>query len=118
MAQRPLALRALASLLKRLREPEFLGLLVLLGVTITGGTLFYRLTERWTWVDSLYFSVMTLTTVGYGDVTPDSPATKLFTSFYVLVGLGILLGFVGVVTRNAAEASRRLFEERSERKER
>jgi voltage-gated potassium channel Kch len=42
----------------------------------------------------LYFSVITLTTVGYGDFSPQTPAGKIFTMIYVLVGLGLISGFV------------------------
>ena len=45
-------------------------------------------------VDAVYFSVVTLTTVGYGDFAPQTDVGKLFTAVYVLVGIGILLTFV------------------------
>ena len=37
----------------------------------------------------MYFSVMTVATVGYGDIHPTNPATKLFTMAYVFVGVGL-----------------------------
>ncbi|KAM3699003.1 hypothetical protein ACB098_06G230400 [Castanea mollissima] len=40
-------------------------------------------------VDALYFTVVTLCTVGYGDIVPDSTFTKLFTCFYIIVGFVI-----------------------------
>jgi voltage-gated potassium channel Kch len=48
-------------------------------------------------VDALYFSVATLTTVGYGDFSPQTAAGKLFTVVYVLVGVGLLLAFLSRV---------------------
>lgn len=39
---------------------------------------------------------MTISTVGYGDFNPTTPFSKIFTTFYVLGGLGILLNFVTV----------------------
>jgi hypothetical protein len=42
-------------------------------------------------VDALYFSVVTLTTVGYGDFAPQTDLGKLFTAVYVRLGIGILL---------------------------
>lgn len=59
------------------------------------GTVFYRFVEDLAWLDSLYFSVITLTTVGYGDFSPATSTGKVFTMFYVLVGIGI---FVALVT--------------------
>jgi voltage-gated potassium channel len=61
------------------------------------GTLFYHNVEGWTWLDSSYFSVITLTTVGYGDFSPQTDLGKVFTMVYIFVGLGILSGFATVV---------------------
>ncbi len=66
-----------------------IGLLVL-------GTIFYHLIEGFSWVDAFYFSVITLTTVGYGDLSPHTDAGKLFTSGYVLFGVGIITTFISV----------------------
>jgi hypothetical protein len=41
----------------------------------------------WTFVDALYWSVVTGTTVGYGDLTPETPETKVFGMFYLLVSV-------------------------------
>jgi voltage-gated potassium channel len=75
-------------------DPQFKSLTRLAMIAITSGTVFYWLVEDLRLVDSLYFSVVTLATVGYGDFTPESDAGKLFTVVYVLVGVGILLSFV------------------------
>jgi voltage-gated potassium channel Kch len=42
-------------------------------------------------VDSLYFSVVTLATVGYGDLAPKTTEGKLFTIVYLLVGIGLFV---------------------------
>ncbi|XP_011096510.1 two-pore potassium channel 3-like [Sesamum indicum] len=41
-------------------------------------------------VDALYFCIVTMCTIGYGDITPDSTATKLFSIAFVLVGFGFI----------------------------
>ena len=71
----------------------------LLGVallTLFGGTLFYHFVEKLTWINAYYFSVVTLSTVGYGDITPHTDIEKLFTTFYIFVGVGILATFLSV----------------------
>ena len=59
-------------------------------VLILAGTVAYRLLEDWSWVDSVYFSVVAVTTVGFGDLTPSTDLSKLFTVAYVLVGISII----------------------------
>ncbi|KAF5738302.1 calcium-activated outward-rectifying potassium channel 3 family protein [Tripterygium wilfordii] len=52
-------------------------------------------------VDALYFCIVTMCTIGYGDITPNSTSTKLFSIMFVLVGFGfvdiLLTGMVGYV---------------------
>lgn len=89
---------AIISFLKVLREmlkdPEFRSLLYLAVLTLAIGTIFYHSVEGWRWLDSFYFSVITLTTIGFGDFTPKTDIGKIFTVIYIFVGLGILLGFI------------------------
>ena len=54
------------------------------------GTFAYRLMEDWSWVDSLYFSVVAVTTVGFGDLAPTTDGAKLFTVFYLISGITII----------------------------
>lgn len=54
--------------------------------------------DHWTIVDSMYFAVVTFTTIGYGDLTPDTYAGRIFTCIFALSGvacLGIALGVIG-----------------------
>ncbi|XP_015877192.3 two-pore potassium channel 3 [Ziziphus jujuba] len=61
----------------------------------------FRATETHPVVDALYFCIVTMCTIGYGDITPDSTATKLFSIMFVLVGFGfidiLLTGMVSYV---------------------
>ena len=53
-------------------------------------TVVYRIVEGWSWVDSLYFSVIAVTTIGFGDYTPTTDFTKLFTIAYVIAGVSLV----------------------------
>lgn len=59
--------------------------------TLLIGTFFYHWMEGWSYLDSLYFCVVSLGTVGYGDLTPSTPVAKLFTIVYLINGIVILL---------------------------
>lgn len=52
-----------------------------------GGALGYRAIEGWTLTDSLYMAVITVTTVGFGEVRPLSPQGQRFTILYILVSV-------------------------------
>lgn len=85
------------------RDRQFVSLALLAAVAIISGTGFYALVEGLRPVDAFYFSVVTLTTVGYGDFAPETDVGKLFTAVYVLVGVGILLAFVTTVAAKASQ---------------
>lgn len=65
--------------------------LALLSLWIVVGTVGFALLEHFSFVDALYLSVLTLTTVGYGDIVPATAAGRLFAGFLVLGGLGTVL---------------------------
>lgn len=50
----------------------------------------FTATETHPVVDALYFCIVTMCTIGYGDITPNSTATKLFSILFVLVGFGFI----------------------------
>ncbi len=54
------------------------------------GTVAMMYLENFSFIDSLYFSVVSLTTVGYGDYSPETTGGKIFVMVYLLVGIGII----------------------------
>lgn len=83
-----------------LRECLFLTLLLLAIGVLAYSFIF----ERWSILSSLYFTTVILTTVGYGDLTPSSPAGKLFAAVFALGGIVILGLALGVVGSRLVEA--------------
>lgn len=75
-----------------LRDKESRPLLYWAGTVLLIGTFVYHWLEGWSYLDSLYFCVISLATIGYGDLTPTTPEAKLFTIVYIINGIGILLG--------------------------
>ncbi len=61
--------------------------LVLIGITATG-TLGYMLLEGWGFVESVYMTVITVSTVGFGEVQPLSPGGRIFTTGLIMAGVG------------------------------
>lgn len=66
---------------------------------LAGGTIFYHFVERFSWVNAYYFCVVTLTTVGYGDVVPKTDFGKIFTTFYIMIGVGVITTFFSTLIR-------------------
>jgi len=60
-------------------------------IAITMGTLGFHLIEGWSILDSLYVTAQTVTTVGFGDVTPKSSQGRIFATAFMLVGVGVVL---------------------------
>lgn len=53
------------------------------------GTVFFHLVEGWGWLDSYFFTVVTISTVGYGSLVPATALGKIGTTFFIFIGLGV-----------------------------
>lgn len=60
-------------------------------VVLVIGTFVYHWLEGWSYLDAFYFCVISLATIGYGDLVPTTPEAKIFTIIYVINGIAILL---------------------------
>ena len=77
-------------------DEEFRALLFLLTMLLAGATYFYWQVEGWSVIDSLYFSIMTTSTIGYGELVPTTDISKLFTIMFAILSIGV---FVAVASK-------------------
>ena len=87
-------------------DPGFRALIFVFGLLMTTGTVFYHRVEEWSWLDSAYFSVVTMATVGYGDFAPQTSLGKVFTMFYMLLGTGIFIVIASTVGNTLVQLRR------------
>jgi voltage-gated potassium channel len=100
-----IAFIGLYKILRRLwREPAFRALIILECLMIGGGMVFYHFVEGWSWLDSVYFCVVTVATVGYGDFSPATPYGRLFTIIYIILGVIMLGIFIQLAGKTAYES--------------
>ena len=80
------------------------------------GTFGYVFLEGWTLVDSFYFSVSTLTTVGYGDLVPTNNASKVFTAIFILTGVSVVVASLGIIGSTYINSRTRFIKKVSKKK--
>ena len=78
---------------------------------VAAATVVFHYLEGWSWVDSFYFSAVAGTTVGFGDLSPSTDASKLFSVVYIFFAIGIIGTFLeqrmkyhGVIKNRAEKA--------------
>ncbi|MFM6924122.1 MAG: potassium channel family protein [Ferruginibacter sp.] len=68
-------------------------------LTILFGTMGYMFIEHFNFLEALYMTVITISTVGFTEVRPLSDTGRLFTIFLILINLGLFTYFVTLLTR-------------------
>ncbi len=93
-------------------------LMAMLAGLVAFGTLGFRLTEGWNWLDCLFMSVMTLTTVGYGSPGPLHQDGKIFSIILMTFGIGLMLYLLTLLAETLLRAltDPNLAQRRKERK--
>lgn len=71
-------------------ERRLLTISLAFAAVILLGGVGYALLEGWSWTDAFYMAIITITTVGFGEVHPLTPAGKLFTSVLILLGVATI----------------------------
>lgn len=64
------------------------------------GALFYTNVEEWPWLQTIYFITQTISTVGYGNISPTTVSGQLFTVFYLYAGALLVFSVVGSFTQH------------------
>lgn len=91
-------------------KPQYRSMIFWVGFLLFIGTIFYNYIEGWNWLDSLYFCVVTLATVGFGDLSPTTELGKAFAIVYIFLGLGMIATFGSMLAKERMEMA----EERGE----
>jgi voltage-gated potassium channel len=73
--------------------------IIILGIILSIGTFGYMIIEGWTFSDALYMTIITITTVGFGEVRAISGEGRLFTIFIIFSGMGIIAYIVGMAAQ-------------------
>ena len=78
-------------------DSELKSLLVFIIMLLIGSTLFYMSVEGWSAIDALYFSIMTMSTVGNRDLAPSTDLGKAFTMVYTFMSIGMFVTFTAKI---------------------
>jgi len=84
--------------MRKLFQSRLYVALFLLIVVFLTGILGFRFFSSYTWIDAVYMTVITVTTVGFGEVAPLSPSAKIFTSLLILSSIVIVGYALSVIT--------------------
>lgn len=74
----------------------FFSILLFVGIMVVG-TYAYNFVEGWNMLDSAYFVVITVTTIGYGDLVPITNTGKIFTMFFSFFGVAMAFYFFSII---------------------
>lgn len=90
------------------RVSHLIIMVLLSALLLVSGTAGYMLIEGWSLIDALYMTVITLATVGFGEVHPTSEAGRIFTIVLIILGVGFCLYVVGYILQFLVEGRIRI----------
>lgn len=97
-------------------DEDFRILLFILLVLIISATTFYMNAEGWGVIDSLYFSVMTMSTIGYGDMVPSNSYSKIFTIIFAFLGVGVFASIISKIVAINLDRHKKILQAKSTNK--
>ena len=83
--------------------PKLKFLLAALAVLVLVGVAGFHYIEHWSWFDGFYMVLTTITSIGYGEIHPLSHVGRIFNSFIIVTGVGLVLLLVGGASRALLE---------------
>ncbi len=72
-----------------MKPPPLSSVLGLAATILAGSTVFFHFVEKWGWLDAWFFTVVTVSTVGYGNLVPATAIGKLGTTILIFMGIGV-----------------------------
>ena len=101
-------LKLVRSIVKGVRyDQEFRVLSLSIVSLLAGSTFYYWRAEGWSAIDALYFSVMTMSTVGYGDLVPTTQLSKIFTIIFTFLSIGIFVAWITKIVAVTMEQNKK-----------
>ncbi len=92
-------MRRIEEKISRLDSAKLFRGLLILAMIVGAGTLGYMRIEGWSFLDALYMTVITITTVGFGEVRQVTVPGRVFTIFIILSGMGVMAYILGMAAQ-------------------
>ncbi len=64
---------------------------IAMSLALFSGSFVFHQLENWSYLDALYFTTATMSTVGYGDLVPTTSSSKIFSIVFMIFGIGLFL---------------------------
>lgn len=86
----------------RAQTAQFSLVAIALLILIASSVAFFKVVENWNWVDSYYFTIVTIATVGYGDLHPTTDIGKIGATIVIMLGIGLFSTFATMLLKRRA----------------
>ena len=84
--------------MKNILSPAVKNLVLSIISLVFVSSVFYRYIEGWSWVDSVYVTILTITTVGHSTLIPTTTIAKIYTAVAAFVGIAMVLTLFGLIS--------------------